>query len=125
MNSKLSEFLIDIFFKAWYNTYGSNAQRIPRSAVAFSILFEEVEIIFLPSLKIRGGDIVDYVTWSDVIQIALLVFAIISCFSNKKKITASRPNKAVIFINRIWGSDRTVSSVIIITTFTWFVNRKY
>jgi len=27
----------------------------------------------------------DFVTWSDLIQIALLVFAIISCFYNNKK----------------------------------------
>ena len=46
----------------------------------------------------EGGDIMDYLTWNDAIQIALLVFAILSCFSNKKKITASVPNKAIIFI---------------------------
>jgi hypothetical protein len=27
----------------------------------------------------------DYITWNDLIQIALLVFAIISCFYNKSK----------------------------------------
>ena len=42
--------------------------------------------LFLPSLNdFKGGDIMEYITWNDVIQIALLVFAIISCFYNKKR----------------------------------------
>ena len=44
---------------------------------------EEVNI-FLPSSK-GGGDRMDFVTWSDLLEIALLVFAIISCFRNNKK----------------------------------------
>lgn len=35
--------------------------------------------------QIEGGGAMDYITWSDLIQIALLVFTIISCFYNKNK----------------------------------------
>jgi hypothetical protein len=40
--------------------------------------------IFLPSSIMEGGDTMQYITWNDLIQIALLIFAIISCFYNKK-----------------------------------------
>ncbi len=33
----------------------------------------------------EGGDNVDFVTWNDLIQIALLVFTVLSCFYNKKR----------------------------------------
>ena len=40
----------------------------------------------------------DYITWSDLLQIALLVFAIISCFYNNKKDNRPASNSAVIFL---------------------------
>ena len=38
----------------------------------------------LPQIN-EGGDAMEYITWHDLIEIALLVFAIISCFYNKNK----------------------------------------
>ena len=62
-----------------------NARRILSSVCGhFLDFFEEVEIFFVPSSNTEGGDILDYITWNDAIQIALLVFAIISCFYKKK-----------------------------------------
>ena len=79
-------FIIDKLLKAWYNEHGNSfavAQRVLRSAVTFSIMFEEVEIFF-SFLNIEGGDIMDYITWQDLLAIAMLIFAIISCFNKKK-----------------------------------------
>ena len=49
----------------------------------FLEIFEEEYL--LPSSDNEGGDIMDYLTWQDAIQIALLVIAIISCFYNKNE----------------------------------------
>ena len=54
-------------------------------SVYFLVFFKEVEISFLPSLDNKGGGIMDYVTWHDMIELAMLVFTIISCFYNKKR----------------------------------------
>ena len=35
--------------------------------------------------RTEGGDSVDFITWQDLIQIGLLVFAILSVFYNKKR----------------------------------------
>ena len=51
----------------------------------FLEFFKEVESIFLPSLDTKGGDSVEFITWQDLIQIGLLVFAILSVFYNKKR----------------------------------------
>ena len=33
----------------------------------------------------RGGGVMGYVTWSDLVTVAILVFTVISCFYSKKK----------------------------------------
>ena len=35
--------------------------------------------------RTEGGDSVDFITWQDLLQVALLVFAILSVFYNKKR----------------------------------------
>ena len=49
------------------------ASSFPRKSISFCLPRKE------------GGDRMDYVTWKDLLQIAFLVFAIISCFYNKKR----------------------------------------
>ena len=66
-------------------TASAVARRIPRSAVTFSIMLEEVEIFSFSFLDNEGGDIMDYLTWQDLVSIAMLVFSVISCFYNKKR----------------------------------------
>lgn len=51
-------------------------------AVAFSVSRKR-ESFCLP--RIEGGDSVDFITWNDLLQIALLVFTILSVFYNKKR----------------------------------------
>ena len=51
-------------------------------AVAFSVPRKR-ESFCLP--RTEGGDSVDFITWNDLLQIALLVFAILSVFYNKKR----------------------------------------
>ena len=50
-------------------------------AVAFSV--PRKRIFCLP--RTEGGDSMDFITWHDLIQLALLVFAILSVFYNKKR----------------------------------------
>jgi hypothetical protein len=49
----------------------------------FLEFFKEVSIFAF--LGNEGGDMMYYVTWQDLVQIALLVFAIISCLFNRKR----------------------------------------
>ena len=53
-----------------------------RMAVA-SLLGKRISFTF--PISNGGGDVMDYITWSDLIQLALLVFTIISCFYSKKR----------------------------------------
>ncbi len=52
------------------------------AAVAFS---HSEEATFFAFLRKEGGGIMDYITWDDLIKIAMLVIAIIACFYNKKR----------------------------------------
>ena len=55
-----------------------------RLAVAVASFYSE-GVIFLPSSDKEGGGIMEYVTWYDLIKIAMLVIAIIACFRNNNK----------------------------------------
>ena len=48
-----------------------------------SLIKEEVEYL-LPS-SAEGGDIMEYITWRDLIDIAALIIAIMSLLKNNKK----------------------------------------
>jgi hypothetical protein len=63
-------------------TVGRNARRELSLIAAVASLKRECIFFAFP---LRGGDIMDYLTWDDAILIAMLVFAIIACFQNKKK----------------------------------------
>lgn len=57
-------------------------------------------VIFFAFLRTEGGGIMgEYITWDDLIKIAMLVIAIIACFRNKKKITALTSNLRRLSIN--------------------------
>ena len=62
-------------------------QRIPRSAVTFSIMFEEVEIFLFPSSMSREV-IPMYMTWEMFFQFCTVIIAmvglIVSIFNKKK-----------------------------------------
>ena len=47
--------------------------------------FHSEGVIFFAFLRKEGGGIMDYITWDDLIKIAMLVIAIIACFKNKKR----------------------------------------
>ncbi len=43
-------------------------------------------VIFFAFLRKEGGGIMgEYITWDDLIKIAMLIIAIITCFRNKKR----------------------------------------
>lgn len=48
-----------------------------------SLILRKCKSFCLPHKE--GGDTMDFITWNDLIQVALLVLAIISCFYNKKR----------------------------------------
>ena len=42
-------------------------------------------VIFFAFLRTEGGGIMEYITWDDLIKIAMLIIAIIACFRNNNK----------------------------------------
>jgi hypothetical protein len=84
-NSFIQVFLhLDFLGKIWYNKHGAKAPFGVTASAAIAPVYERFGSIYLP-LTCKGGDAMAYVTWGDLLQIALIVFTIISCFYNKKR----------------------------------------
>ena len=69
--------------------YDDNGRKTPGDTINGGGFFLKIHllresIIFSPSSE-EGGDVMDYVTWQDLLQIALLIITVISCFRNKKR----------------------------------------
>lgn len=75
--NKLTSFYFVIQYfsaKAFRNTISA--------AVASSYQMRKCDLL---AFLTRGGGTMGFITWNDAIQIALLIFAIIACFRNKKR----------------------------------------
>ena len=81
-----SDIFIDKHPSAWYNCNGSCFDTTRKTLTRWRLLslWRKRNVFYLPQFA-EGGDAMDYITWSDLVQIALLVFTIISCFFDKSK----------------------------------------
>ncbi len=69
-----------------YNSLGRHADPEERTVRWRLLPFKpQGRELFLFSLRKKGGDRMDAVRWEDLIQLALLTVAIVSCYYNSKK----------------------------------------
>ena len=75
---------VDRFERLCYNIYGESPQGHHFGGGCFLSFGGSVS--FFAFLRTEGGGIMgEYITWDDLIKIAMLIIAIIACFKNKKR----------------------------------------
>ena len=74
---------VDIFERLCYNIYGESPQGHHYGGGCFLSFGGSHLFAFLRTEG--GGSMGEYITWDDLIKIAMLVIAIITCFKNKKR----------------------------------------